>query len=177
MMVSSAHDYQPSDVRVIATFDRYEDAQELVDQLARKGFAVDRMTIVGRDLQLIERVTGPMNVWRAALAGGVSMIPIAALFGVLFGVVFAPVGVSVLATLLYWIVVGLVAGAVVGVISYLAYGRRRRNFASLTGIFAARYEVVTDAAVADEALRLLATLAVREDAHRPRTAPPVETTH
>ncbi len=83
------------------------------------------------------------------------MIPIALLFGVLFGVLFAPTGVTLLATVLYWLAVGLVAGAVVGLLSYLLFGRRRRNFASLTGIFASRYEVVADAAVADEALRRL----------------------
>jgi hypothetical protein len=144
--------YEPTDVRVIGTFERYEDAQALVDRLAEAGFPVERVTIVGRDLQMIERVTGRMNPWKAALYGAASMIPIALLFGVLFGVLFAPTGVTLLTTVLYWLAVGLVAGAVVSLLSYLVFGRRRRNFASLTGIFASRYEVVADAAVADQAL-------------------------
>lgn len=159
--------FEPRDVHVIGRFDRYEDAQALVDRLAKADFPVDRVTIVGRDLQMIERVTGTLNAWKAALYGAASMIPIALLFGLLFGVMFAPTGVSLLTTMLYWVVVGLLAGATVGLVSHVFFGRRRRNFASLTGIFASRYEVVADAAVADEALRALASAPAGDAAPTP----------
>jgi hypothetical protein len=44
--------------RTIAEFERYEDAEALVDRLAQQGFPVDHVVIVGRDLQLVEQVTG-----------------------------------------------------------------------------------------------------------------------
>ena len=69
MDISTAHvDSIPR--RVIASFTRYEEAQELVDRLSDNGFPVDRVAIVGRDLQYVEQVTGRMTYGRAALRSG-----------------------------------------------------------------------------------------------------------
>jgi hypothetical protein len=53
--------------RVIATFDNYADAERAVDYLADRQFEVQRVAIVGRDLQLVEQSTGGMNYGLAAL--------------------------------------------------------------------------------------------------------------
>ena len=55
--------------RVIATFNRYGEAERAVDYLSDHGFPVERSTIVGRDLEYVEQVTGRMTYARAALDG------------------------------------------------------------------------------------------------------------
>lgn len=141
---------------VIASFDRYEDAQKLVDWLSDVGFPVERLTIVGRDLELVERITGRLDAWRAALYGGLSLVPIAILFGWLFGVFFAPDAVSLITTVLYWLAVGVLVGALYGILSYALVNRGQRNFVSLSGIHAQHYDVLADTSIAEEALRRIA---------------------
>ena len=138
--------------RVIASFDRHEDAQALVDRLALSGFQVERLSIVGSDLRLVETVTGRMSAWRAALAGALSGAFWGGLLGWLFGVVFTHDGVSGLAIFLYLLILGAAFGALLGIVAY-AFSSRR-EFMSITGVQANRYDVLADAAVADEALRL-----------------------
>lgn len=58
--------------RAIASFDPYEDAQALLDRLADGGFPVERLAILGRDLEIVERVTDRLDAGRAALAGSAS---------------------------------------------------------------------------------------------------------
>jgi hypothetical protein len=57
--------------RAIASFDPYEDAQALVDRLADGKFPVEHLAIEGRDLEIVERVTGRLDAGRAAGRGGV----------------------------------------------------------------------------------------------------------
>ena len=142
-------------LEMIAAFDSYDEAERFVDRLSDEGFPVDRVTIVGRDLELVERVTGRLNAARAALTGAVSVIPIALLFGWLFGVLFAPNAISVLTIVLYWVVVGIVVGALYGLLTYVILNHGQRNFASETGVRASRYEVLVDDLVADDAMRRL----------------------
>ena len=47
--------------RTIATTDTYADAEAVVDRLAEDGFAVEHVTILGRDLRFVEPVTGHVN--------------------------------------------------------------------------------------------------------------------
>jgi hypothetical protein len=44
--------------RVIASYDTYAEAEAAVDHLADQQFPVERIAIVGRDVSLIEQVTG-----------------------------------------------------------------------------------------------------------------------
>ena len=69
--------------QVIATFDDYADAEGAVDYLVDRQFEVNRLAIVGRDLQLIEQVTGKMNYGLAALRGAASGGLVGALIGVI----------------------------------------------------------------------------------------------
>lgn len=43
----------------VARFDEYSSAQRAVDWLSDDGFPVEQLDIVGSDLRLVERVTGP----------------------------------------------------------------------------------------------------------------------
>jgi hypothetical protein len=141
--------------RTLAVLDRYEDAQELVDRLSDGGFPVEHLTIVGRDLRLVERVVGRLDWLRAALGGLVTGAVWGVLFGLLFGIWFAHDGTSLLAILAYWIVIAAVFGLIFALVLY-AFSGGRRKFTSVTGMQAARYEVLVDEPFAEEAIRVLA---------------------
>src|SRR6185503_14672502 len=69
--------------QVIATFDNYADAERAVDYLSDHGFEVNRVAIVGRNLEYVEQVLGRMNYGGAALRGAGSGALVGALFGLL----------------------------------------------------------------------------------------------
>lgn len=69
-----------------------------------EGFPVEGLAIVGRDLEIVERVTG----WRAPLAGGAPGALAGAAFGLVFGLWFTP---SLGAVVLCWFAVGTLGGA------------------------------------------------------------------
>jgi hypothetical protein len=143
--------------RTIASFERYKDAERAVDRLSDLGFPVERVAIIGQDLQTVEQVTGKMDYPRAAWRGALSGAVPGALIGWIFGL-FNWVNPLITAVLLalYGAIIGAVIGAIIGVIIY-ALQRGRRDFASVTVMRPQRYEVVVDDEVADEAARLLGT--------------------
>ena len=69
--------------QVIATFDNYADAERAVDYLSDQRFEVNRVAIVGRDLEYVEQVLGRLNYGGAALRGAGSRAIVGALFGLL----------------------------------------------------------------------------------------------
>jgi hypothetical protein len=143
--------------RTVASFTTYADAERAVDRLADLGFPVQRVAIIGQDLQTVEQVTGKMDypraLWRGALTGAVP----GALIGWIFGLFnwVAPL-VTGLLLALYGLIIGAVIGAVIGVVIY-AMQRGSRDFESVTMMRPQRYEVVVDDEVADQAARLLGT--------------------
>jgi hypothetical protein len=143
----------------VASFDSYEDAERAVDRLADLDFPVQRVAIIGQDLQTVEQVTGRMNypraAWRGALSGAVPGVLVGWIFGLLNWV--DPL-ITGLLLALYGLVFGAVLGAIVGVVIF-ALQRGRRDFASLMFMRPQRFEVVVDDEVADDAGRLLGTAA------------------
>jgi len=140
--------------RAIAVTQNYRDAEAIVDRLADEGFPVQHASIVGRDLQYVERVVGQLNGWKAALSGAVSGLMMGLLFGLLFGIWFAHDGTSLLAILIYWAGFGALVGAAISLVGYLMSGGRR-NFASVAGVQAQRFEVLVDEPFVDDAVRRL----------------------
>jgi hypothetical protein len=47
--------------RTVASFDNYAEAEAAVDHLADRHFPVERIAIVGRDVQLVEQVRGRLT--------------------------------------------------------------------------------------------------------------------
>jgi hypothetical protein len=141
--------------RAIASFATYEEAERAVDRLADLDFPVQRVAIVGQDLQTVEQVTGKMDfpkaAWRGALSGAVP----GALLGWLFGL-FNWVDPLITGLLLavYGLVIGAVIGAIIGMAVY-AMQRGRRDFESVMAVRPQRYELVVDDEVAEQAARLL----------------------
>ncbi|NHU85529.1 ECF transporter S component [Kocuria sp. JC486] len=146
----------PPEGETIGSFERYADAQTVVDHLSDQQFDVQHVSIVGRDLTSVERVTGRLTYPRVALASALQ----GAMFGLFFGVILAMFGgsgwgASVLLTVLmgaaFWVILG-VAG--------FAAQRGRRDFTSVSTVAASRYEVVVKSDLAGQARGLVAGLDV-----------------
>jgi hypothetical protein len=141
--------------QVIATFDNYADAERVVDYLSDRGFEVNRVAIVGRDLEYVEQVLGRLNYGGAALRGAGSGALVGALIGWIFGLFnwIDPV-VSALVLAGYGLIFGAIVGALFGLLVH-ALQRGRRDFHSIGGLRPRSYDVVADVDVADRALQLL----------------------
>jgi hypothetical protein len=136
----------------------YQDAQRAVDFLSDRELEVSGMQIVGREVQLVETVTGRMSYGRAAGAGMVTGAWFGLLIGMLLGL-FAnpdqnPSWVTLLLLGLLW---GAIFGIVYGLIAHAAT-RGRRDFSSRSKLEAARYDVTCPASVAGRARQLLAEM-------------------
>jgi hypothetical protein len=143
--------------RAVASFATYQEAERAVDRLADHDFPVERVAIIGQDLETVEQVTGKIDVPRAAWRGAFSGAVPGALIGWIFGLFdWADPLVASLLLALYGLIIGAVLGAVVGVLAYTAQ-RGRRDFTSVTFMRPRKYEVVVDDEVADQAARLLAS--------------------
>ncbi|UNN05065.1 general stress protein [Rhodococcus opacus] len=141
--------------RAIATFDHYADAERAVDYLSDQHFAVEKVAIIGRDLELVEQVLGRMNYGWAALRGAAAGALTGALFGWIFGLLdWVQPLLTGLALAFYGLVFGAVVGALLGLLMYALQGGRR-DFTSIQSLQPRHYEVLADVEVADEAVRLL----------------------
>ena len=143
--------------QVIATFDNYADAERAVDYLSDRGFEVNRVAIVGRDLEYVEQVLGRLTYGGAALRGAGSGALVGALIGWIFGLFnwIAPL-VSALVLAGYGLIFGAIMGALFGLLAH-ALQRGQRDFRSIGGFRPSSYDVVADVQVADRALQLLTT--------------------
>jgi len=142
----------------VGTFPTYAKAQEAVDYLSDNEFPVQNVTIVGSDLRLVERVTGRLTRGKVVQAGALT----GALWGLFMGtliVLFASDDVSILVPIITALI-GAAFGAVSGYLAYSATGGKR-DFTSSTGVVARSYEVICQAAVAEDARNLLGRLALR----------------
>jgi uncharacterized membrane protein len=141
--------------RAVAAFEDYAAAQRAVDFLSDRGFPVQRVAIVGHGLRYVEQIAGRVTTGRAALMGAAQGAALGALFGLLAAIIFTldPNPAAIL-LVLYGLVIGAVTGALLGALTHAATGGRR-DFASIAGMEADRYEILVDDEVADRAMELL----------------------
>ena len=113
------------------------------------------MAIVGHGLRYVEQVQERVTVGRAALVGAVQGAILGLVFGALASLFFVldPSPAAAL-LLLYGLAAGAFLGAVLGVLAHLAAGSDR-DFASVAGMEADRYDIVVDEEFADRAAELL----------------------
>ena len=150
---------------VLAEFDTYAEAQEVVDTLSDQHFPVEHVSIIGVDLRTVETAVGRMSWGRAAL-GGLAM---GAWFGLLIGLfvsLFATSQGSTLTLVLLGLLYGAAFGIIFGLVSY-AFTGGKRDFVSRRQLMAARYQVTVDAEVVAKAQEALASGAAAS-----RQAPP-----
>jgi hypothetical protein len=140
----------------IARFNSYADAQRAVDYLSDEGFPVEHLTIVGSDLRQVERVTGRMTKWKAALAGAGT----GAWFGALIGLIlslFVASGTAVILLILWAALYGAVFGAIWGFVAHLfTFGQR--DFSSLGTTIATHFELYCIPEYAERAVQMLAQM-------------------
>jgi hypothetical protein len=139
----------------VATYDNYRDAERAVDFLSDKGYPVERAAIVGTGLKTVEQIAGRLTVGRAALLGAGQGAMVGLLFGLLFGLFFS--GPDFFGVVLYGLVAGVIFGATFGAIGQALQGGRR-DFASVSGMTAEKYELQVDHEVSAQAKQLLAEL-------------------
>lgn len=139
---------------VVASFDDYLAAQAAVDLLSDKKFDVSAVQIVGQGLKSVEQVQGRMTKGRSTLYGAGSGAWFGLLLGLLLGL-FLP-NPAWFSTILAGLALGAIWGAIFGFFGHLATGGRR-DFTSVRGLEANRYDVVVARSLADEAARLLAS--------------------
>ncbi len=138
----------------VATYHDYPGAQRAVDYLSDNQFPVERTSIVGTDLRLVENVLGRLTTGRAALAGAASGAWFGLLLGLLLGI-FSDAGwISVI---LIAVAIGAVWGAIFGAIAHAATGGRR-DFTSRSSLQASQYAVMVDADISEQARQLLTRL-------------------
>lgn len=148
----------PGSRRTLATFRTYAEAQRAVDHLADQRFPVQRTAIAAEGISFVEQVTGRTGYGQAALTSALSAGLAGAFFGFIFGLfsLITPIA-SGLVLAMYGFIFGAVVGAVIGMISHALSGGRR-DFTSVTGIQAERYNVLVDDEVAVEAERILGAM-------------------
>jgi hypothetical protein len=144
-----------ADRQSIASYATYPEAQLAVDYLSDSGFPVEHTDVVGSDLRLVEHVTGRLTNARAAMAGAGS----GAWFGLFIGLLVGlfTTGPVWLGLVLGGLVIGALWGAVFGFVAHWVT-RGQRDFASVSGIVAGRYDLVVAAEHADRARALLAEM-------------------
>jgi hypothetical protein len=110
----------------VATFASLGEVQDALAGVADEGFGIDRATIVGTDLRLVEKVSGRMTAARAAGYGTVAGAWLGALIAA-FAAIFTAKSV----------------GAVFGAIAYRFAGPRDGITGNVT-LVASRYELRCD---------------------------------
>ncbi len=141
----------------IASCDNYADAVAAVDKLADRHFAVEHLSIVGRDLVVEEDVARRRGYVRAAADTAANGAFTGAFVGFILGIfsVVEPL-VSGLVLMLVGALIGALLGGAVGVMAHV--GRRGRpDFSSVSMVRAESYDVVADLEVANHARSIFAS--------------------
>ena len=138
---------------IISTYDSYEDAKHAVDVLARSGFPVRQVSIVGNGLRSVERVTGRLSYGRVAWMGALSGAYLGLFLGLLL-FIFQPDNAGIAGVFLAAVVIGAGFGMLFGVLSY-ALKRNRRDLSSIMQMVATRYDLVTEAELIGQARQML----------------------
>jgi hypothetical protein len=136
----------------VASFARYADAERTLALLAGTRFPVDRLTLVGGDLKLVDEDTGRATR-RAVAVGAGGGAWLGALMAV-FTIVLDRPALDTLAVRVSWgVLLGCLFGATMAVAACTMFGRARDVAARR--LVAARYELYADGDVAASAWRLL----------------------
>ena len=136
----------------VARFDDYETAQRAVDRLSDDGFPVEKLDIIGSELQLVERVTGRLTKARAAGAGAITGLWAGLLIGTLLGLFTT--GHSWLGVIVAATGFGALWGAVFGFAAHAAR-RGQRDFSSVRALTARHYDLIARDGLVDKARTML----------------------
>ncbi len=140
----------------VAAYPNYAQAQGAVEHLIKHNFAIQDVTIVGSDLQLVERVTGRLSAGKLAAAGAASGAWLGLFVGLLMSIFSRPASGAFL-LILVGVAIGAGFGAVMGYLGYsVTHGRR--DFTSASQVVARRYDVLCQPKTAEQARSLLSRM-------------------
>ena len=122
----------------------------------KHNFSIQDLTIVGSDLQMVERVTGRLTAGKLAAAGAASGAWMGLFVGLLISF-FSPVQGGVLLLILAAVAIGAGFGAVMGYLGY-SVAKGRRDFTSASQVVARRYDVLCQPRTAEQARELLSRM-------------------
>jgi hypothetical protein len=142
--------------RSLGVFDKYDEAQKVVDYLSDNEFAVENLAIVGTELRTVERIAGRLTRGKVAAASAASGV----WMGLFIGTAFALFGNgNPLGFIITLVILGAVFGAIWSQIGYSALTRGgTRDFASVSQVVATKYEVLVEHKLAEAARELLSTM-------------------
>ena len=133
----------------LATFDAYASAQKLINSLVSDGVPFRSLSIVGTEVNLVERVIGKIGYGRAALSSAMS----GSWLGVLAGLIFVIVSpTDVITPIVAGGIIGAGIGMVVGMVLFTLAGSNRRSYRSMQHIIAQSYRVVVEPEAHQQAL-------------------------
>jgi uncharacterized membrane protein len=138
--------------QVVASYQSYAAAEQAVDQLSDASFPVEEAEIVGRDLSLVERVTGRVTNARATGAGAAA----GAWFGIFIGLLVGlfTTGSEWVGLMLGGLLIGALWGAIFGFFAHwVTHGRR--DFVSTRALAADHYDLNVVDAQAKQARQIL----------------------
>jgi hypothetical protein len=153
---TTTHDETPQSARrVVASYKSYRDAEQAVNYLADNRFPVEHVAIVGRELELVQQVTGRLTALDAAARGALTGAVTGLLIGWLFAIFtwFDPRIAS------GWLIIdglwfGTLVGIVMGLVMYLIT-KSRRHFEAVSRMQPAYFDIAVDESYADDAARML----------------------
>lgn len=140
----------------VAAYPEYAQAQAAVEYLVKSEFSVEDLTIVGSDLQMVERVTGRLSVGKVAAAGAASGAWLGVFVGMLMGL-FSQVAGGVLLLIVVSAAIGAAFGALMGWLGY-SVAKGRRDFTSASQVVAQRYDVLCQPKSAEQARTMLSRM-------------------
>lgn len=148
----------------VGTFGTYAEAQRAVDALSDAAFPVQNCLIVGTELRQLERVTGRLT-WGRVLAGGT----LSGLWmGLFVGFVLSlfSTGNTPFPLVTSTMLVGAVFGMVWAAVGY-ALTRGQRDFTSVSQIVPAKFEILVEHKVAQQAREVLGAAGIATPAFPP----------
>jgi len=140
-------------------FSSYQAATDFVNKLIEGEFAASKISIVGSDLKLVERVRGRLGYGRIALGGALTGIWIGLLLAILLGA-----GIEVTADnqinyvpeqFISALVIGIGIGMLINILRF-SFNKNRRNFVSAPVTVAQSYQVLVPNEAAEAAREALA---------------------
>lgn len=122
----------------VASYRTYAEAQAAVDHLSDESYDVRELTIVGTDLQLVERITGRLTWGKVLWNGFLSGLWLGLFVAILFAL-WTPNGLW--AIMLVGLGMGGIFGVILAAVPY-AFRGGERDFTSATQVVASRYAVL-----------------------------------
>jgi hypothetical protein len=137
---------------VLAEFETYPPAQELVNRLVTGGVPPTAVSIIGGDPTLVERITSRVGYGKVALQSAMSGSWLGLLAGLIFAV-FVPE--DFVTPLLAGLLIGAGTGMVIGMVVYSVNKSATRSYRSLHQVIAQSYRVVVSSNVHSQAIEAM----------------------